>query len=130
MNNKQIFIFLMIFTCFLFACEQPTAESDKQERWIIENQLDVALRDSTGHNVIDHKRIIIQNEETAIQVAEPILFGLYGKQNILAEKPYKISNNRNYWIIEGSLPDGYKGGTFLIIIDSRNGEVIKITHGK
>lgn len=124
------FIYLMIFTSFFFACEQTAAESDKQERWIIEKQLDYALRDSTGHNVIDQKRIIIQNKETAIQVAEPILFGVYGKENILAEKPYKISNSRNYWIIEGSLPDGYKGGTFLIILDSRNGEIIKITHGK
>jgi hypothetical protein len=30
----------------------------------------------------------------------------------------------------GTLPTGYLGGTFLIIIDSRNCQILKLIHGK
>ncbi len=112
------------------ACEQQYVEDNQQEKSIGEKKLNDALTDSTGHNCVDNKRIIIKNEETAISVVEPILFSIYGKENIINQRPYRTSNVKDYWIIEGTLPKDYLGGTFLIIIDSRNGEIIKITHGK
>lgn len=124
-------IYLFLLMIIISACDQPDkVEGNQQQKWVLEKQLDYALTDSTGHNCIDNKRIIIKNKDMAISVVEPILFGLYGKDNIIKQKPYKASNIREYWIIEGSLPKGYKGGTFFIIVDSRNGEIIKITHGK
>ncbi len=131
-NMKYIgIIYLFLFVIFFSSCDHPNDdEGNQQQKWILKKQLDYALTDSTGHNCIDNKRIIIKNKEVAISVIEPILFGLYGKDNIIKQKPYRASNIKNYWIIEGSLPKGYKGGTFFIIVDSRNGEIIKITHGK
>jgi len=67
---------------------------------------------------------------TAISVAEPILFSIYGKDNITKQRPYEIYFIDNYWVIAGTLPKGYLGGTFLIIIDSKDSEIIRITHGK
>ena len=93
-------------------------------------ELESALDDNSKNNYIDGKTVIIKNSLTAISVAEPILFGIYGKENIVEQKPYEIYLIDNYWIIIGTLPKNYMGGTFLIIIDSRDSKIIKITHGK
>ena len=95
-----------------------------------ENELKLALSIKSQHNFVDNKRIIIKDSLTAINIAEQILFSNYGKDIIENEKPYETYLIDNYWIIAGTLPKGWKGGTFLIIIDARNSKVLKITHGK
>lgn len=125
---SEILIFLL--SVVLLACTQKYVKGNSQEKSLVEIKLNDALKDSTGHNCIDNKRVIIANEETAINVVEPILFGIYGKDNITKQRPYKADLMRDYWIIEGSMPKDQLGGTFLIILDSRNGEILKITHGK
>jgi len=88
------------------------------------------LSGKSQHNIIDNKTIIIKDSSTAINVAEPILFSIYGKNNITEQRPYEIYFIDNYWVLTGTLPKGSAGGTFLIIIDSRNSKVLRITHGK
>ena len=95
-----------------------------------EKELKLALSKEAQHNVIDNKSPLIKESSTAINIAEPILFSIYGKKNIESEKPYETYLIDNYWIIAGTLPKGMDGGTFLIIIDARNSKVLKITHGK
>ena len=73
---------------------------------------------------------LISDKETAISVAEAILFKFYGKENIIAERPYEIYLIAGYWYISGTLPENSKGGTFEIIFSSQNGRVIKLIHGK
>jgi hypothetical protein len=63
-------------------------------------------------------------------MVEPILFSIYGKDNIITQRPYEIYPIENYWVITGTLPNGMLGGTFLIITDARDGKIIKLTHGK
>jgi len=93
-------------------------------------ELRIALSKKSQHNVVDNKTIIIKDSINAIKIAEPILFDIYGKENIEKQRPYEIYLLENYWVISGTLPENYVGGTFLIIIDARNSKVIKITHGK
>ncbi|WP_338839507.1 YbbC/YhhH family protein [Flavobacterium ginsenosidimutans] len=93
-------------------------------------ELKIALSKKTQHNVVDNKKIIIKDSITAIEIAEPILFDIYGKEKIEKQRPYEIYLLENYWVISGTLPENYLGGTFLIIIDARNSRIIKITHGK
>ncbi len=95
-----------------------------------EQELQSSLVDNSKHNLIDNKTAIIKDSVTAINVAEPILFSIYGKENIMNQRPYEIYFKDNYWLIEGTLPSGMKGGTFSIIIDGRDSKVIRITHGK
>lgn len=123
---KYFFLSLLLVT--LGSCAQNKRlvlgeENAKQE-------LKVALSKKAQHNVIDYKKLIIKDSVTAIKIAEPILFDIYGKENIEQQKPYESYLLENYWVISGTLPEDYKGGTFLIIIDARNSQVIKITHGK
>lgn len=73
---------------------------------------------------------IIPDSETAIFIAENILFKIYGKSNIQKQKPYKVDKIENYWIVNGSSPKNTVGGNFLIILDANDGKVIKIEHGK
>ena len=73
---------------------------------------------------------IIQNEKTAVKVAEAVLFNIYGEENIKNERPYTIGFADNYWILYGYLPSGYHGGVFTIIIDAENGEVVSLWHDK
>ncbi|MFM7022208.1 MAG: NTF2 fold immunity protein [Flavobacteriales bacterium] len=90
----------------------------------------LTLSDSSAHNVINTQSILIKDKEMALTIAEPILFDIYGKTNILHQKPYKIKYVEVYWVIEGSLDEGAHGGVFLLIMDSRNGQIVRITHGK
>jgi len=76
------------------------------------------------------RRVLIHNKEKMISLAEPILFDIYGKQNILNEKPYEIYQIGDYMIMMGTLRKGYVGGVFSIAINRYNCEVIGISHGK
>ncbi len=73
---------------------------------------------------------LISDKETATSVAEAILFKFYGRENIIAERPYEIYLISGYWYISGTLSANSKGGTFEIIFSSENGRVIKLMHGK
>ena len=73
----------------------------------------------------------IKDSVTLIRYAEPILFNTYGKEHILAEKPYIISLKKGTWIMDGSMPGidpDEKGGTFHIEIRAKDRKVIKLIH--
>jgi len=123
-------ISLLILLLALNSYGQTNKENELLGRKYAEEELKIALRNNKEHNVVDNKSLIIKDSLTAIKVAEPILFSIYGKEQIEAQKPYEIYLINNYWIISGVLPDDFAGGTFLIIIDGRNSKVIRITHGK
>lgn len=74
--------------------------------------------------------MLISDSITAVQVAEPILFKVYGKANITNEQPYETYLINHYWVIIGTLPKGWLGGTFLLVLDAQDGRIIKLTHGK
>lgn len=86
-----------------------------------------ALNDKTYKPFYD---TLIKDDETAIGIAEPILFKIYGKKNIISEKPYECYLIEGYWYICGTLPKGWVGGVFEIIISSKDGKVLRLTHGK
>ena len=95
-----------------------------------EQELKLALTDKSQHNVIDNTTIIVKDTLTAINIIEPILFSIYGHDNIIKERPYEVYFIDKYWIVSGTLPKEYNGGTFLIILDSRNNRIVRLTHGK
>jgi hypothetical protein len=121
------FTFLMLT---LTACGQQHNGRTILGKSYAETELKSALSDKTQHNVIDDKTVIIKDSATAISVAEPILFGIYGKDNITRQRPYETYFIGNYWVISGTLPKNSLGGTFLIIMDARDGRILRITHGK
>jgi hypothetical protein len=123
---KHLFVLLFIIT--LSSCTDTLHIKLGKEN--AAKELDNALNDTTQQNVVDNKEFIIKDSNTAIKVAEPILFEIYGKSNIEEQKPYETYLIGNYWVLNGTLVIGSLGGTFLIVIDARNSKVIKIIHGK
>jgi hypothetical protein len=94
------------------------------------SQLEHALLDSSAQVSRLFPMGIIRDKETAIAVAEPILFGIYGREQIVNERPYTIQKTGPYWCMEGHLKEGMDGGIFRIQIDARDGRVVGLIHGK
>jgi hypothetical protein len=126
---KSILTFFSLIIYFT-ACGQSKSDRLILGRDYAEKEIKSALSDTARHNVIKSKAIIIKDSVTATTIAESVLFGIYGKRNIINQKPYEIYHIDNYWLLTGTLPKGWYGGTFLIIMDDRNSQIIKITHGK
>ena len=120
----------MFLTLTITACGQTNDGRTVLGKEYAEQELKSSLSDKPQHNIVDNNTVIIKDSLTAISIAEPILFSIYGKDNITKQRPYEIYFIDNYWLIMGTLPSGWKGGTFLIIIDSRDSKIIRITHGK
>jgi hypothetical protein len=71
---------------------------------------------------------VIKDKETAIAVAEPMLFRKFGRKNIQSQRPYKIVQIDHHWIIQGALPEDNDGGVFEITLDAYNRRIIKMSH--
>lgn len=130
MINIKAFYFLTLFAFTLTACGQTKSDRTILGKTYAEQELKLALSDKLQHNVIDNKTAIIKDSLNAINVAESILFSIYGEDKIIKQRPYETYFIDNHWVIGGTLPKECLGGTFLIIIDSRDCKVIRITHGK
>jgi hypothetical protein len=97
---------------------------------VAKNELEEALADTTKLEILEKNELLIKEEKTAIGVAEPILFEIYGKSKIEDERPYEVFLINNYWVIRGTLNRFSLGGTFSIVIDARNSKVIRVIHYK
>jgi hypothetical protein len=84
-----------------------------------------------GSSHVNNNDTLLKDKQSLIKYAEPILFKTYGKKTILSEKPYIISFKNGTWSMSGTLPREYTiGGTFHILINAKDGRVIKIIHYK
>lgn len=71
----------------------------------------------------------VPNEETAKKIAEAIWLPIYG-ENIYQQKPFIATLDNGIWVVEGSLPEGMKGGVAYIEIQKKDCKILKVTHGK
>ena len=76
----------------------------------------------------------IENINQLYNVVEPYLNSLWGNDDIVIQKPFRINMVDGIWIIEGSLPrlkDGTDviGGVFYLEVE-KNGTIIKSIHGE
>jgi hypothetical protein len=100
--------------------------------WMNEKNAKVELQKALGNPISNKIKIdtLISNKETAVEIAEPILFKKYGKRNIIRQRPYQTTFIEGHWIINGTLPKGWVGGTFVIILKATDAEIIQLTHYK
>jgi len=74
---------------------------------------------------------LVTKEETAVGIAEPVLFESYGKDQIEDQRPYTVTiENDSIWHIEGTFNRIGFGGVFDIKISAKNGKVLYMMHGK
>jgi hypothetical protein len=83
-----------------------------------------------GFYQANHEGTPIKDSVSLVKYAEPILFKIYSEKQIRSEKPYVVNLKNGIWTMDGTLPKGYKGGTFHIEIRERDGKLISVTHFK
>jgi hypothetical protein len=133
----------MLFCCIFVSCNNDTQKKQvaiRQDKQIKEANMKtvnyVLDKDLKADKYTDFEGYypaegIISSAELAVQIAEQILKKIYGEKIIENEKPFSVNLENGIWLIEGSLPDGYrKGGSAYIEIRQSNGEVIKLIHSK
>jgi hypothetical protein len=123
--KKVILIFIIIMQ---ISCNKVVHRKLGIE--VAKNELGLALANTTKLEILNKNELLIKDEKTAIGVAEPILFEIYGKSKIEDERPYEVFLINNYWVISGTLNRFSLGGTFSIVIDARNSKVMRIIHYK
>ena len=126
MKVRVIFIVLVLIT--QTACGQTNNPKNNLGFEYAKSQLKEALTNKTERQILADT--LISDKETAIAISEAILFKIYGKENIIKQKPYEINKIDGHYIVNGTLSDNAIGGTFLIILNAKNSQVIKLTHGK
>ena len=107
------------------SCRNPLKSNLGEES--ARRSLQQVLSDSTARRP---PSLLIPDEKTATGVAEAVLFKVYGEEEIKDERPYETFLIDGYWVIRGTIPLGYDGGGFEIIMDSKDGRVIHLTHYK
>ena len=123
-NVWVLFLFILAFSCNKEKALNQSFEKIK----LSDKEILKEINDCKLYEIDKEKEI--NDEVSAISVAEPILFSSYGKENILKQRPYKIGKVQNYWVIYGSHPKPQIGGVFEIIINSKTGRIVKVTHGE
>ncbi len=136
MNKYILMIALFLFSCNENKITQSIStkddtllfnEHDTLGEKIAREQLHEAL---TGKGQVFTWKTLIKNKSTAISIAEPLLFDVFGKEQIISEKPYEVYLIDGYWYISGTIPKGSSGGGFEIILSAKNAEIIRLTHYK
>ena len=73
---------------------------------------------------------VVPDDATAIKIAVAVWEPIYGADKISAEKPFRATLTKGVWTVQGSLPEGMKGGVALAEISKADGRIIRISHGK
>jgi hypothetical protein len=74
------------------------------------------------------KEGLVPDKETAIKIAEVVLFRLYGEENIIAQRPYKVKQEDDIWWISGTIKQGQFGSVFNIAISKQTGAILHLEH--
>ncbi|MEJ1242542.1 NTF2 fold immunity protein [Chryseolinea sp. T2] len=117
-------LIILSTTLLTIACTRTKPLDEGRAREILES----ALKDSTDVLTNTHTNLI-DDEETAVNFAEAVLFNVYGKRHIENEMPYNVASVDGYWIITGTV-HAQLGGAFEIVFNSRDGQIVRSTHYK
>ncbi|GIM51401.1 hypothetical protein CAPN004_04310 [Capnocytophaga cynodegmi] len=89
------------------------------------------LTENKTHNLLSRDEFqIISDEKILLEVIEPILLKHYPKSVIEDQKPYEIHDFEQYFVVNGTLPMGIRGGTFEIIVRKKDAKILKLSHSR
>jgi len=125
---KTLILILLIFTSY-FVSGQNFRGRRTFGQGFAKKDIQKFTNDSSQYNS-GIKKLLLPDKKAAIDFAEPILFEKYGKESILDEKPYEIYLIDNYWWIKGTMSKKALGGTFKIIVNAVDKEIIYLIHQK
>jgi len=75
------------------------------------------------------KEGLVPDKETAIKIAEVVLFRLYGEDCIKLQRPYVVKEDDYIWWISGTMPKDSFGVVFKIGISKQTAAILHLTVG-
>lgn len=125
MNKLKYITTLLLLTVTLVSFSQIDSSRAYLGQDVAKKRLSEALANPDNY---DGWNKAIVNQEEAIERSEYVAFKKFGKKQIIEQRPYEVHYIDDYWIISGTLPIDYDGGTFVIIINSKDGRIIRLYH--
>lgn len=118
----NIYIALTVIAAMSFSAtslsQEPTPGpirlGDKVPKWLLDYRVPMP------------KEGLVPDKETAIQIAEILLFRLYGKEAIIAERPYEVKEVDHIWWITGTLKGNAMGSPHKIAISKQTAAVLHV----
>lgn len=71
------------------------------------------------------KEGLVPDEQTAIKIAEVVLFRLYGEESVTGQRPYIVTKDENIWWVCGTLHTDF-GSAFRVAISQQTAAVLYI----
>src|SRR4029077_16620316 len=72
--------------------------------------------------------LVVPNAEVAKSIHRVVAGAVYGKADVDSERPFRAVRSGDYWVVFGSLPRGWAGGTAITVIRASDGRVMRIIH--
>jgi hypothetical protein len=88
------------------------------------------LAGETAKDNVKPENGYVPDAKTAIAIAVAVWGPIYGEDKIAAEKPYQARLTKGVWIVEGSLPEGWRGGVAVAELAKDDGRILKVSHGR
>jgi hypothetical protein len=82
----------------------------------------------SDYRVPGPKEGLVPDKETAIKIAEVVLFRLYGQEDTVGQRPYKVKEEDSIWWVSGTLKGDGFGSAFNIAISKQTGAILHLTH--
>ena len=117
LKRTLIAVLLIALVCVAFGQtpsvpKLPHVPSGKMTKWGLDYKVPLP------------KEGLVPDKETAIKIAEVVLFRLYGQENISNQKPYVVTHDENIWWVCGTLKEGMLGSSFKIAISQQTAAIL------
>lgn len=89
-----------------------------------------AMLPAKSGSKLPHSTGTVADGDTAIQITVAAWEPIYGADKIASEKPYRVHETADAWIVEGSLPKETVGGVAVAEIAKADGRVVRVSHGR
>jgi hypothetical protein len=111
--------------CFLVLCASvlaATKEDQIDREWAAQTVRE-ALRQRTP--ILDGKgALVVSSAAVAEAIHVAVAGAVFGKATLREQRPFHAIRSGDYWVVHGSLPPGFAGGTAVTVIRARDGAVI------
>ena len=98
-------------------------QSDNSFKIAISSRNATVLYVANEGRIPSAKNGLVPDKETAVRFAEIVLIRLFGKERIVADRPYHVVQDENIWWLWGTNHSDF-GGTFRIAISQQTAAVL------
>lgn len=125
-----LILFILLSFSFEGIAQKNFVESPSGKQ-VAQSQLNQTLFSERVGNVVNPKSSLIKTDQTAVAVAEPLLFSIYGEKTTVDSRPYDVQKIDNCWIVLGKSAReaaGSGGGYFLTILNEMDSRVVRMDY--